>query len=648
MSTTNVEFLNVRKGYLKSNVGVEVSVSKVGLADRVVLNRCDPGGKVTQVHSQWVEQPASNAPPAQRRLCVLFDQSKLVSAKASSSSQPILFYFAYENVAEDVRTVSESGRFYLCENENDLASLCPSSSAPGSERSSFDVLSFPEGSYSGKWPSNAGDRLSSPLSGWSESEMVSYHPSSHINTDVISGESFEELSGGSMDVVEIGPDDIQRVAETERSASKPAPTHGSGEDEMPPIFVEDEDTVVPMPTDAPASVAYEFVSLPRDSEVSADEQPSVNWEDSAMEKEEKAVAMSPEVESLACSKGSMERIRRRSNSADSLPRLSPQEKDMPVPPLERSLSDTSYNLVSHSEVGELRHDQEVMLLKGQLKEKVKQIGQLERKLEEVTQSKGHFELLVQETKIDLVETKEALTATKVELENVKKALYASHAECDDLRVSVVDLKSKLARADEKVRSQERDIRLKTNEMLQAYREARLFAQEVKQLKRASLQKSPKSKERRPQSAKASGDLDSGDLGEGAGSEGVSLTTGSAYRRRKSTASCASIGEGESKSDRVRRQTSHQSSSADDLSGLHEVSSIIEAQLFMSEKRNGDAPDVEEDMSDEDLSKLAMSLQGLQSVCPYCHKFLRGFETELLRNLHYEECYKYQETLAEEN
>ena len=654
MSTAEVEFLNVRKGYLKSNLSVEVSVNKVGPADRVVLNRYDADGKVSQVVSKWVDQPAGE-PAAQRRLCVSFDPSKLMVVKASSPSHPILFFFAYENVTEDVCVVGESERFYLCEKEADIASLCPTSSRPGSERSSFDVLSFPEGNCSGIWPSNAGDRLSSPLSGWSEAEIVSYLLPSQINTGVLSGESFEEVSGGSLDVMEIGPDDIQRVTEADKSASiaglGDAQTAGcdSEEDEILPIFAEDEDTVVPMPTGAPASVAYEFVSLPQDPDPAPDEQPLVKEEDVATEKEDKLVELFPEEGSRAGSKSSTERIRHRSNSADSLPRLSVQEKDVPVPALERSLSD-SYNLVSHSVLA--AEDQVVMLLKRQLKEAHKQSGLLERKLEEVTESKRQLEVKVSRKNEELAETKEELKSTTAELENLQMALCASESHRDGLLVVVAELTSKLASAEEMVKSLERELRLKTNEKLQAYKEARLFAQELNQVKRAPSQELPKPRERRPQSAKPSRGVVGGRPGEEAGSVGVSLATGSAYKRRRSTASCGSCDEEEvPKSDRVRRQTSHQSSSADDLSGLHEVSSILEAQLFVTDKQTGDALNGdEEDISDEDLSKLAMSLQGPQSVCPYCKKFLCGFETELLRNLHYEDCSKYQRTatVLEEN
>ena len=650
MSTAEVEFRNVRKGYLKSNLSVEVSVSKVGPADRVVLNRCDADGKASQVVSKWFDQPGE--PAAQRRHCVSFDPSKLTVVKASSPSHPMLFFFAYENVSENVRVVCESQQFYLCEKESDLASLCPASSAPDSQGSSFDVVSFPEGNCSGNWPSNAGDRLS-PFSGWTESEIMSYHDPSHINTGVLSGESFEEVHGDSLDVMEIGPDDIQRVAEADKSdastgcAELQNPDCGTEDDDIHPIFVEDEVTVVPMPTGAPASVAYEFISLPRVSDSAADEQPSVKEEDDAVEIEEEIIELAPEEGSRPSLKGSPERTRHRSNSADSLPRLSPQEKNIPVPTLERSLSDFSYNFVSHSALaaeGELRKDQEVLLLKRQLKEAHKQSGLLEKKLEGVTESNRQLEVKVSKMSGELAKTEEALNSTIVELQHQQMASHALGSECDELLAVVAELNHKLKSANEKVKSQERDLHLKTNEKLQAYKEARLFAQELNQVKRASPQELSQSKERRPKSAKSGRGIAVGrSEAEAEGAE-VSIAIGPAYRR-KSIASCGSCDKEEPpKSDHVRRRTSHQSSSVGDLSELHEESSILEAQLFMSGKQsNGALNEDEEDISDEDLSRLAMSLQGPQSVCPYCKKFLCGFETELLRNLHYEECGNYQKS-----
>lgn len=657
MSAAKVVFLNVRKGYLKSNLNVEVSVNKVGPADRVVLNRCDPEGKVSQVVSTWFDQPAGGEPAAQRRHSVSFDPAKLIAVKASSPSLRVLFFFTYENVCDNTRVVGESERFYLCEKEADLVSLCPPQSRPGSQRSSFDVVSFPEGDCSGSWPSNAGDRLS-PFSGWSDAEIMSYHHhASQINTDVLSGESFEEVHGGSLDVMEIGPDDIQRVAEPDKSDSNAGavepliPDCDSEDDDVVPIFAEDEDTVVPMPTGAPASVAYEFVSLPQEPDTAAAVEQSFadNGGTAAAEKEE-TIALTPEVQSRASLKGSKERNRRRSSSADSPLRLSPQEKDVPVPPLERSLSD-SYNLVSHSvlaEEGELRKDQEVMLLKRQLKEAHKQSGLLEEKLEEETESKRQLEMKVSQITGELLNAREAWNSATVELQSQQMACHALATERDDLLEEVAELRSKLACANERSKSLEKELRLKTSEKLQAYKEARLFAQELNQVKRVSPQEMPTSKERRPQSAKSG----MGSAGDTPGAEaedvGGSLSSASAYRRRKSTASCGSCDKGEltNSADRVRRITSHQSSSDGDLSELHEVSSFLEAQLFASDKPSSDALiEGEEDISDEDLSKLAMSLQGSQSVCPYCKKFLRGFETELLRNLHYEDCSKYQETVT---
>lgn len=653
MSTTEVEFLNVRKGYLKSNLSVEISLNKVGPADRIVLNRFDPEGKVSQVVSTWFEQPSE--PVAQRRHSVSFDPAKLIAVKSSSPSLPLLFFFTYENVSDNVRVVGESERFYLCEKEADLASLCPPQSRTGSQRSSFDVVSFPEGDCSGNWPSNPGDRLS-PLSGWSDAEIMSYHRASQNNTDVLSGESFEEVHGGSLDVMEIGPDDIQRVAEAGKSdpiagsEEPPIPDCDDEDDDVVPIFAEDEDTVVPMPTGAPASVTYEFVSVPREPDAAAAEQDLAEGGGTEAEKEE-AIALTPEVQSQASLKGSTERNRRRSSSADSPLRLSPHEKDVPVPLLERSLSD-SYNLVSHSVLAaedELRKDQEVMLLKRQLREAHKQSGLLEGKLEDETELKKQLEMEVLEMTRELGKAKEALNSTAVELQNLQKANYTLATERDDLLVIVAELNGKLTCANERIKELEEETRLKTNEKLQAYKEARLFAQELNQVKRVSPQEMPTSKERRPQSAKSK-------MGSGGDTSGVeaeedvggSLATASAYRRRKSTASCGSCDKEEliKSADRVRRITSHQSNSDGDLSDLHEVSSFLEAQLFASDKPSGDALiEGEEDMSDEDLSKLAMSLQGVQSVCPYCKKFLRGFETELLRNLHYEDCSKYQKTLT---
>ena len=652
MSAAEVEFLNVRKGYVKGSLSVELSVNKVGPADRIVLNRCDSEGKVSQVVSTWVDQPAGE-PVAQRRHSVSFDPTKLIAVKASSPSLPLLFFFTYENVSDNVRVVGESKRFYLCEKEADLASLCPPQSRTGSQRSSFDVVSFPEGDCSGNWPSNPGDRLS-PLSGWSDAEIMSYHRASQVNTDVLSGESFEEVHGGSLDVMEIGPDDIQRVAEAGKSdpiagsVEPPTPDCDDEDDDVVPIFAEDEDTVVPMPTGAPASVAYEFVSLPREPDAAEAEQGLAEGGGTAAEKEE-TIALTPEVQSRASLKGSTERNRHRSSSADSPLRLSPHEKDVPVPPLERSLSD-SYNLVSLSVLaaeGELRKDQEVMLLKRQLKEAHKQSGLLERKLEEETESKRQLEMKVSEIAEELVQATEASNSAAVELQSLQMECCALATERDCLLEAVAELSGKLAGANGRIKELEEEMRLKTNEKLQAYKEARLFAQELNQVKRVSPQEMPTSKER-PQSAKPS----KGSAGDTSGAEaedvGVSLATASAYRRRKSTSSCGSCDKEQliKSADRVRRITSHQSNSDGDLSELHEVSSFLEAQLFASDKPSGDVLiEGEEDISDEDLSKLAMSLQGLQSVCPYCKKFLRGFETELLRNLHYEDCSKYQKTVT---
>ena len=651
MSTAVASFRNVDRGYLKKDgltieIALEANV-KIGPADRVAVYKQDDG-KLTRISEfQWVEKGAEDSSGS---MSIHLDSSKLVRVKSSTSSSPYKYCFVYEDYSGKV--LAQSQTFFLCDKEEDLSALVPQGLASGG--SSFDMLSFPEGNFDGEWPTNVGDRVNSGLVCWSGS-IVTSQPSDEslgvvsLKTEGERRESIPVLEIHSRDPSPSGQSPPKPLKQTSEeisvkeatltlegdcvSPSSLSPEGASNLSSYSPLVLEIEDTEQKSSLHEEVPLSISSSHPPVDSQLSelasALNQPS-------------PVGSTCEGNSVCLSLPSME-------DTGDVPSVSSNDVmegtgDIPSVSSNDVMEGTgdipsvsSNDVVVVMSTAELqRKDQEIVMLKKQLKTLNVQLQLQEEKLEEKVKVVRSSNNKIKDLQADLADRKSVYDENqklKKQLTDVLEENVALKKESSKHKSKVVYLQESLDKA--------------MYAKHQADREAELLAVKVSQ-----FEKGMSKGVRRPKSAstieEVADTFQNTSNGENTKDEklanqqqqqqqqqgGVAFSSiNSIPTRRQSTSTCVA---GDSPNDDVAQSRTQyikrNSSSCDDLNGLHQSSNTIERKMFKERSKQN-----EDHLTSDQIASLAISLEGPGAVCPYCKTHLLGYETEISRVLHIESC-----------
>jgi hypothetical protein len=665
------KFRNVNKGYLKKEgLAIEVVLEenvKVGPADRVAVYQDKAGGLSKISVFQWVEKGKDD-----RTMFVNLEPHKLSHVKPSTVATPFKYCFVYED--HSGRVLAKSAPFYLCETEDELSALVPTGLA--SNGSSFDMLSFPEGTFDGEWPASGGDIVNSPLGCWSGS-VISGPPHSDDSLGVVSLRTGEERRE-SLPVLEIHS----------REPSPRRPSISRDAEEIP-----EESTIVVQPTQVSLSAHVdsledasnlvssqlltsiecsepctslhyqEPISVPQDDMVVIGFPSEIKQDDLVVTGSHSEFTQDDMVVSGSHSEfkqddmvatGSHSEIKQ-DDMVVSSSHSEFQSQLAEVEPIDGKV-DKTMSVLSSQQTSDLPS----VVAASDLMEVVS-VKELQKKDDEISRLKKQQKLL--NTQLQALEEKltrkdSELASTNSQVRKWQKVVAEMESALKDTKEECVELKTRVEKLDEdnsklthllnrqksKVLYLQEHTDKAIHDKRQADREAQLLAEKVEQYE---TERNLLPGNRRPSSAKAICETaEFENTSDRSDPEGqvlfnhhqqkhpapppASSSTKVTPTRRRSTA-CIN-GDSVNEETTSRTQVLKKNSSCDDLSSLHRNSNNIEKKLFhQTSQLSGDS------LSDQEIANLAQSLEGQAAVCPHCKVHLLGYETEVIRQLHIESC-----------